>query len=133
MRVRDRFDKNRIGDLVCDGAFKYVQNFAVEINGKRVAEYDSLDGVVEDWEDYSLAEPYIKDAKVRRFVRDWAEHWGIDKAVIRFISSKRLDLIGLPDSNGVGLEIDIQRAAVRDEITYGYRYTITELCGEEKE
>lgn len=52
MKVRDRFDKNRIGDLVCDGAYKYVQNFAVEIDGKRVAEYDSLDGVVQEWEDY---------------------------------------------------------------------------------
>lgn len=62
MKVRDRFDKNRIGDLVCDGAYKYVQNLAVEIDGKRVAEYDSLDGVFEDWEDYEEPEAgYIID------------------------------------------------------------------------
>lgn len=56
MKVRDRFDKNRIGDLVCDGAYKYVQNFAVEIDGERVAEYNSLDAVVEEWEDYEEQE-----------------------------------------------------------------------------
>ena len=87
MKVRDRFDKNRIGDLVCDGAFKYVQNFAVEINGKRVAEYDSLDGVVEDWEDYTPAEPLIKDKKIRKAVRFKSEALAgaIEQSVKEFI------------------------------------------------
>lgn len=58
MKVRDRFDKSRIGDLVCDGAYKYVNKFAVEIDGKRVAEYDSLDAVTKEWEDYEEPKEY---------------------------------------------------------------------------
>lgn len=131
MKVQSRSNSKKIGELVCDGAMKFVDNFAVEINGERVAEYESLDAVAKDWEDYKPAEPYIEDKKVRKFVRDWAEHWKIDKVIIRFIDSNRIDLIGFPSSNKTGREIDIQRTVVRNEIIYGNRYTINELCGEE--
>lgn len=95
--------------------------------------YGSIDELNEEWEDYKPTEPLIEDEKVRKFVRDWAEHWGIGKVVIRFIDNNRIDLIGFPGSTGTGREIDIQRTAVRNEITCSKRYTITELCGEEKE
>lgn len=97
--------------------------------------YDTFAKFSEDWEDYKPAEPYIKDKKVRKFVRDWAEHWKIDKVIIRFIDSNRIDLIGFssPSSTKTGREIDIQRTVVRNEIIYGNRYTIDELCGKEQE
>lgn len=97
--------------------------------------YDTFAKFSEDWEDYKPAEPYIKDKKVRKFVRDWAEHWKIDEVIIRFIDSNRIDLIGFPSSSSTktGREIDIQRTVVRNEIIYGNRYTIDELCGEEEE
>lgn len=100
-----------------------------------VYDYDSLAKLYGEWEDYTPAEPYIKDKKVRKFVRDWAEHWKIDEVIIRFIDSNRIDLIGFPSSSSTktGREIDIQRTVVRNEIVYGNRYTINELCGEEKE
>ncbi len=86
MKVRDRFDKNRIGDLVCDGAYKYVQNFAVEIDGKRVAEYDSLDGVFQEWEDYE--EP--KNDRIRviesfiHYVEEAEDSFYCDETVQKF-------------------------------------------------
>ena len=58
MKVQSRFDKNKIGELVCDGAYKYVSNFAVEINGERVAEYNSLEAVARDWKDYEEPKEY---------------------------------------------------------------------------
>lgn len=63
MKVQSRSNSKKIGELVCDGAMKFVDNFAVEINGERVAEYKSLDAVAKDWEDYEPAEPLIKDEK----------------------------------------------------------------------
>lgn len=123
MKVRDRFDKNRIGELVCDGAFKYVQNFAVEINGKRVAEYGSLDGVAEEWEDYQPAEPLIKDEMVRKAVRAWAEaeseecYYGQDATTLY---------------NGSGDHIEFWSRPFKDLTPYEH-YTIAELCGEEEE
>lgn len=114
------YDENQTINL------KYFNNDEIVI-----LEYSSLAKLNEDWEDY--IEPYIKDEKVRKFVRDWAEHWKIDKVVIRFIDSNRIDLIGFPSSTKTGREIDIQRTVVRNEIIYGNRYTINELCGEEEE
>lgn len=100
-------------------------------NLSQCKDYRSLAELNEEWEDYKPVEPLIEDEKARKFVRDWAEHWGIDKVVIRFIDNNRIDLIGFPSSTGTGREIDIQRTVVRNEIIHGNRYTITELCGKE--
>ena len=132
MKVRDRFDKNRIGDLVCDGAFKYVQNFAVEINGKRVAEYDSLDGVAEDWEDYKPAKPLIKDEKIRKAIRAWAEVLQVNEVE----SYGSQEWIGLSTKfNGADwsskFELDCQGS--ENTLVPYKKYTIAELCGEEEE
>ena len=127
MKVRDRFDKSRIGDLVCDGAYKYVNKFAVEIDGKRVAEYDSLDGVVEEWEDYKPAEPLIKNEKIRKAVRAWAEAIGETQVQVTHCRKHILSIWGLNKENGnIDFDCDIEPF---DE---GF-YAIAELCGEEEE
>lgn len=126
MKVRDRFDKNRIGDLVCDGAYKYVQNFAVEIDGKRVAVYDSLDGVVEEWEDYKPAEPLIKDEKIRKAVRAWAEANGEEDNIVFTRSCEYSDYMFYTNGGG---DICFEQGI---DLTTG-SYTIAELCGEEEE
>ena len=66
--------------------------------------YYSLAELNADWEDYKPAEPLIKDEKVRKAVRAWAEANNI-RAV--YYS---------PEEDG-----------------YGEHYTINELCGEEEE
>lgn len=77
MKVQSRFDSKKIGELVCDGAMKFVDNFAVEINGERVAEYKGLDAVAVDWKDYKPVEPIIDDKHIREKLRKWMEAIGI--------------------------------------------------------
>lgn len=76
MKVQSRTDNKKIGELVCDGAMKFVDNFAVEIKGERVAEYKSLDAVAKDWEDYK---PLIEDSNARKVFREWSELIGAER------------------------------------------------------
>ncbi len=119
MKVQSRFDNKKIGELVCDGAMKFVQNFAVEINGERVAEYLSLDAVAKDWKDYK--EPLIKDEKVRTAVKAWAEANGEDCYYI--VSDYRIN-----DGNDYSIEFYNSPF----ENLENRHYTIRELCGEEE-
>ena len=89
--------------------------------------YQSLAELNENWEDYVPKEPLIKDEKIRKAVRAWAEanevetvdydeYWvsfGRDDKTISFKDcDKCLGFYGLDDST---------------------TYTIDELCGEEEE
>lgn len=126
MKVRDRFDKNRIGDLVCDGAYKYVQNFAVEIDGERVAEYDSLDGVTEEWEDYAPVEPLIKDEKIRKAVRAWAEANNANVVYICALAGGWGVRYDWEDDGIYSIDLLFKGNA---PLGVGNQYTIDELCG----
>ena len=77
---------------------KYEEN---EVDRKT---YQSLAELNADWEDYEPKEPLIKDEKIRKAVRAWAEANNI-RAV--YYS---------PEEDG-----------------YGEHYTIDELCGDEEE
>ena len=125
MKVQSRFDNKKIGELVCDGAMKFVDNFAVEINGERVAEYKSLDAVAKDWKD--VEEPLIKDEKVRKAVRAWAEANDIEDGItylgdgeFRSYLNTTIDFAILVDEHRFDL------------LKKGEDYTVTELCGEEE-
>ena len=92
-----------------------------------IYDYDSLAELNDEWEDYKPKEPLIKDEKIRKAIRVWAEaneietvdydkYWvafGRDDKTISFKDyDKCLGFYGL-DDNGT--------------------YTIDELCGEEEE
>lgn len=86
--------------------------------------YYSIAELNDEWEDYKPAEPLIKDEKIRKAVRAWAEankldelylanngyeiYGGIDDTVMQFVGEP------LPHDN-------------KDKT-----YTIDELCGEEE-
>lgn len=81
---------------------------------------NQLDEVVknlEDYEDYKPAEPLIKDEKVRKAVRAWAEANGIER-VWHECASCWL--------RGNGLSIEMENEI--DELEQG-NYAIAELCG----
>ena len=100
---------------------KYEEN---EVDRKT---YQSLSELNSEWEDYTPKEPLIKDEKIRKAIRAWAEaneietvdydkYWvafGRDDKTISFKDyDKCLGFYGLED-NGT--------------------YTIDELCGEDEE
>lgn len=83
------------------------------------ADYDSLAELNEEWEDYEPAEPLIKDEKIRKAVRAWADVLGVERATYSGIDGEfysgvnyiRLGQVNRPGS----LKSDT--------------YTIAELCG----
>lgn len=106
MRLRNK-KTGEILELCChrDGDFREQYNSLAELN--------------EEWEDYEPTEPLIKDPKIRKAVRAWAEANDIDR-VWHECATCWL--------RGNGLEIYFDEL----ELEQG-NYAITELCGEEEE
>jgi hypothetical protein len=97
--------------------------------------YESLAELNEEWEDYTPAEPLIKDEKIRKAVRAWAEM--NDIRFIRMCSRTRKENARIVGQNALGrtftMEIDNEyeiRVSFED---YKECYTLAELCGEEEE
>ena len=90
--------------------------------------YYSLAELNQEWEDYKPAEPLIKDEKIRKAVRAWAEANEISQAQFdRYIS-------GFSASDD---EHNILSMISFDGFVFmfvdGKIYSIAELCGEEEE
>lgn len=92
--------------------------------------YYSLAELNEEWEDYKPKEPLIKDEKIRKAVRAWAEANAIDSGNyyntdIKFnVTEHRLKWIQTA--------IEFNDIMGLDNLEDGETYTIDELCGEEE-
>lgn len=109
--------------------------FGIELNIRKENQpiYHSLAELNEEWEDYKPKEPYIGDEATAKFVRAWAEHWGIDEVIVHIWEKGLLALQSRPTSIKENAEeIDIQAAFVSGDVKDGGVYTIAELCGEEE-
>ena len=90
--------------------------------GKKPCMYDTLAELNAEWEDYTPAEPLIKDEKIRKAVRAWAEaekedcYYGYNSEIL---------------INGSGDSIEFWCKPFAD-LKAGEHYTISELCGEEE-
>ena len=101
---------------------KYEEN---EVDRKT---YQSLAELNSEWEDYTPKEPLIKDEKIRKAIRAWAEANEISQAQFdRYIS-------GFSASDD---EHNILSMISFDGFVFmfvdGEHYTIAELCGDEEE
>ena len=83
----------------------------------------------ENWEDYTPQEPLIKDWKIRKAIRVWADENRIEKVGFKLDKSKSSCACYFYDEScevrefGLKFYLDIES----DKI-----YTIAELCGEEE-
>ena len=90
--------------------------------------YYSLAELNADWEDYKPAEPLIKDEKIRKAVRAWAEANEISQAQFdRYISG----FSASDDGHNILSMISFDGFVFM--LVDGKIYTIDELCGEEGE
>lgn len=98
--------------------------------------YTSLAEFIEEWEDCKPAEPLIKDEKVRKAVRAWADAVGLTGDSIVFLDG--------PDGDKSISRLKAYNNPYTAVIEFGYKiggyeiehykdYTIAELCGEEEE
>ena len=97
--------------------------------------YHTLSEIYAEWEDYAPAEPLIKDEKIRKAVRAWAEM--NDIRFIHMCSRTRKENARIVGQNAVGRTFTMEianeyevRVCFKD---YKECYTIAELCGEEEE
>lgn len=85
--------------------------------------YNSLSELNDEWEDYAPKEPLIKDEKIRKAVRAWAEANGIGGCICK----EEIHCITFETERG--MFISFENA---DPIPPEGNYTIAELCGEEE-
>lgn len=90
-------------------------------------DYDSIAEMMEDWEDYKTAEPLIKDEKIRKAVRAWAEAIGEKDNLVVSKNMEYHDCCIYCGDFGNQALIDLNIDLNIDENSY----TLTELCGEE--
>lgn len=95
-------------------------------------EYYSLAELNEEWEDFDpKKEPLIKDEKVRKAVRAWAE--AIDLRWFKrcvSVSPHTSRLYG-QDARGIGYTIELKPSELYGDLIDKKGYTLAELCGEE--
>lgn len=78
-------------------------------------------------------EPLIKDEKVRKAVRAWAEASGINQQEIKAsIGTRCTEFIGWRKDETHGIGIEFRNPAGIENIADGEPYTIEELCGEDE-
>lgn len=110
------------------GKIKVFYEIALTVDDYETEIYDSIAELNEEWEDYTPKEPLIKDEKIRKAVRVWAE--AID-ATSLFVEQGNFDDEFLELTNVISsIRFAIKRPK---DIKAGERYTIEELCGEEEE
>ena len=93
--------------------------------------YHTLAELNSEWEDYEPKEPLIKDEKISKAVRAWAEANEIIKAFV--VLNKNMNWIVYGDDidrNRFMIEFFDRVVSENDETN---NYTIDELCGEDEE
>lgn len=97
MKLRNKIT-GEIGELC---GVKRIVVYAVGTN-KILGEYDTLNELTKDWEDYKPKDPLITDEKIRKAVRAWAEANGIefmdiiDDSTIKDCGSNHIEFLGSP-------------------------------------
>lgn len=95
--------------------------------------YNSIKAFLEDWEDVkenSPAEPLIKDEKIRKAVRAWADANNIKKVALEEWDDENIYFI---DSDYAPQIWFPKKSILESPLDDGKIYTIAELCGEEEE
>lgn len=101
------FDENFLGD------------------GVSLDEFDSIKDLTTRYTDYEPSEPLIKDEKIRKAVRAWAEAQGLTEV---YCASNGYEIYGGVDDWVMQFKGEPFPFADKNRL-----YTIDELCGEEKE
>lgn len=88
--------------------------------------YHSIAEINEEWEDYKPAEPLIKDERIRKAVRAWAEACNLKHVTYKQASNEFYDA----NTRGA-FAIRFTLIPVEVYLEDGEHYTIAELCGED--
>lgn len=106
---------------------KYEEN---EVDRKT---YQSLSELNDEWEDYTPKEPLIKDKKIRKAVRAWADANRVTEARYSSCHDAECEFNARDDENKSIVFIG-NFTEINEKLDLSGRtiYTIAELCGEEE-
>lgn len=124
MRLRNK-NTGEIGVLnYYDGKIQVVLMDAPLCGNSVLGEYETLAELNNDWEDYATKDPLIKDEKIRKAVRAWAEANNITQVShdACWNAFRCTDFV-------IAFDYDFDR---HDGFEDMKTYTIDELCGEEE-
>lgn len=93
--------------------------------------YSSLAQFNEEWEDYQPAEPLIKDEKIRKAVRAWAE--AVGGSPVCFYEDTGYEGVGRLKIYREGYPAVFDLGHQFYDLELNTQYTIAELCGEGEE
>lgn len=94
-------------------------------------DYRTIAEFNKDWEDYKPDEPLIKDEKIRKAVRAWAEASEVNLQDIKVCTDTRnTEFVGWRNDETKGIGVEFRNPAGVENVENGEHYTITELCGE---
>ncbi len=111
-----KFRNKKTGEIK---AFGNLQVYAEAENSNEsqfLGNFNSFKQIFEYYEDYIPKEPIIKDDRIRKAVKAWADENGYS-------------LVKIGPNDGY-VQIHFEGSDIVDEDKYGV-HTITELCGEE--
>lgn len=123
------------------GEVKEGVEISIWIDHEGTIKFPTLAELNAEWEDYKPAEPLIKDPKIRKAVRAWAE--AID---YNYITCELYNAYGIEEekivefvANGDYIhrtviefcDDELYRTLKESDSDEGKRYTIEDLCGEE--
>lgn len=126
MKLRNK----KTGEIVDDVQYRnysFDDGFGLRTSEKDY-KYKTLAKFIEEWEDYKPTEPLIKDEKIRKAVRAWAEANGV--GVVLY---KEDNYRFYADDTEAGSMIEFEDMPEYIGLRHEHRYTIAELCGEEEE
>ena len=107
------------------GEIKEGVEISIWIDYEGTLKFTSLAELNAEWEDYAPKEPLIKDEKIRKAVRAWAEALRLQEV---YCASNGYEIYGGIDDWVIQFDGEPFPFADRNKL-----YTIAELCGEEEE
>lgn len=123
--------RNKKTGEIYDRVNIHVSPWKIGTRGWTSLDYDSVDKFNEEWEDYKPAEPLIKDEKIRKAVRAWAEADDLDNFRVQNQHFNECKIIGytagINKASFIGFQTVIAHADSKK------LYAIDELCGEGEE
>lgn len=129
MKLRNK----KTGEII-DPKRQVLALIVVRTDDREVDGYSSIAELNEDWEDYKPAEPLIKDEKIRKAVKVWAEANNVLEVFAgRVGDGTYMTLLELYDEDDERRRISVPSAFSPAGMKAGEAYTIAELCGEEEE
>ena len=94
-----------------------------------ICSYDTLEELNKEWEDYKPKEPLIKDEKIRKAVRAWAE--AVGGSPVCFYEDTGYEGVGRLKIYREGYPAVFDLGHQFYDLELDTQYTIAELCGEE--